>query len=76
MTPQAAQAPTAQIGQLRPLTPKEFSAAIGEMRSPDWVRQECHAGRIKTVCGAGRPPYLIPATELARFRPPLAALVA
>lgn len=26
---------------LRPLTPKEFSAAIGGTRSPRWVRAEC-----------------------------------
>lgn len=71
-------APLAQNlpGALRPFTPKEFAEAIGGLRSADWVRQQCGAGEIKTISGPGRPPYLIPAAELARFRPSLAFAVA
>ena len=51
----------------RPLTPKEFAESLGGVRSPDWIRAECNAGRIRTVNGKKRPPYLIPATELEKF---------
>lgn len=60
-----------KLGNLRPLTPKEFSAAIGEVRSAEWVRSECASGAIRTVLGPSRRPYLIPASELGRFRPSL-----
>ena len=68
--------PAGTPGPLRPLTPKEFAAAIGELRSADWVRGQCAAGEIRTVCGPNVRPYLIPAAELARFRPSLAFAVA
>lgn len=72
---------------LRPLTPKEFSAAIGGLRGPRWVRAECarfvseqerakRQGRparpVGIVTLTPRPPYIIPAAELEKFRPPLA----
>lgn len=60
------------IGRIRPLTPKEFAEAIGGLRSADWVREQCHRGAIRTISGPARPPYLIPADELARFRPAVA----
>ena len=64
--------PLDSVGRLRPLTPKEFSEAIGGMRSPRWVCQACRRRMIATI-GRGRP-YLIPASELARFRPQLSFL--
>lgn len=56
---------------VRPLSPGEFSAFIGDVRTPEWVREEIRAGRIRTVDhpNAPRKPYLIPRSELARFMP-------
>lgn len=56
---------------VRPLTPKEFSDAIGGVLCADTIRAKCKAGEIATVNGAGRPPYFIKPTELARWRPVL-----
>lgn len=57
------------VKPLRPFTPKEFSDVLGGLRTPDWVREQCHSGAIKTVGGAGKPPYLIPVSEAIRFCP-------
>ncbi len=54
---------------LRPLTPKEFSEAIGGLLSPKTVREKCHTGELDTVNGKGHPPYFIPPHELAKYRP-------
>lgn len=54
---------------LRPLTPKEFSEAIGGLLCADTVREKCKTGDLKTINGAGRPPYYIHPDELARYRP-------
>ncbi len=55
---------------LGPFTPKEFSEyVLGGRFSADWVRNECHCGRIQTVRGAEKPPYLIPVSEAVRFCP-------
>lgn len=53
--------------RVRALTPKEFAEAIGGLLCADTVRARCKSGEIKTVGGPGRPPYLIPASELDRF---------
>lgn len=58
----------AALEHIRPLTPKEFADAIGDVRSPRWVAKQCRLGRLKTT-SAGRP-YLIHPVELARFRVP------
>ena len=75
---------------IRPLTPKEFSAAIAGLRCERWVCRECRKflkrqdeNRRREKRGlkplprvgietltAGR--FIIPGTELARFRPSLA----
>lgn len=54
---------------LRPLTPKEFSEAIGGLLSAYTVREKCRLGELRTVNGAGRPPYFVHPEELARYRP-------
>lgn len=54
---------------LRPLTPKEFSEAVGGLLSADTIREKCKNGELRTVNGAGRPPYFIHPDELARYRP-------
>jgi hypothetical protein len=64
-----------ELAPLRPLTPKEFSEAIGGLRTPNWVREQCKTGAIPSVKGKRKPPYLIPARALQRFRPPLESLV-
>lgn len=69
--PQARQLAARQ--HVRPLTPKEFSAAIGGLRSEKWVRAQCRAGRLAIIEGTTRP-YLIQPDELCRFRRPLEAL--
>lgn len=61
----------AALAHVRPLTPKEFADAIGDLRSPRWVRRQCRLGRLATVTD-GRP-YLIHPDELRRFRRPLEA---
>lgn len=62
---------------IRPVTPKEFSAAIGGLRSAWWVRAQCRLwlksrGKrgIETLTRSA--PYIIPGSELDRFRPSLA----
>lgn len=45
------------------LTCEQFGKRIG--RSTEWVQDRCRIRRIKTV--AGRRPYRIPASELARM---------
>jgi hypothetical protein len=57
---------------LRPLTPKEFSEAIGRLLSPDTIRAKCRSGEIATVSGPERPPYFIRPTELEKWRPTVA----
>lgn len=65
---------------IRPVTPKEFSAAIGELRSPKWVREQC-ALFVRTKGKRGirtvnrQAPYLIDGAEIARFRPSIESLV-
>jgi hypothetical protein len=57
-----------QSAPRRPLSPKEFAAEIGDVRSPQWVREQIAAGHIRTVDpDAPKRPYLIPASELDRF---------
>ena len=53
---------------VRALSPKEFSEAIGGILAPDTVRIRCLSGEIATINGPGRRPYLIPPTELERYR--------
>lgn len=61
----------------QPLTPKEFADEVfGGKLAPRWVRARCKDFvRTKGKCGiavvlASRP-YLIPASEVERFRQPL-----
>lgn len=56
---------------LRPLTPKEFSDAIGGILCADTIRERCKRGDLRTINGAGRPPYFIHPDELAKMRPTL-----
>lgn len=56
--------------KVRPLTPKEFSEAIGGVLSPATVRDYCRRGRLPTA--NGRRPYLIRPDALVPYRPDLA----
>jgi len=61
--------PSPMVALSHPLTPKEFAAALGGVRSQKWVRERCRKkyrgrDRIRTVAG---PPFLIPASELRKF---------
>jgi hypothetical protein len=60
---------------IRPLTPKEFAAALGGLRSERWVTRQCRLwlkskGKrgIQTLTASR---YIIPGSELQRFRPSL-----
>ncbi len=55
--------------KLRPLTPKEFSEAVGGVLSPATVRAYCRRGLLKTA--NGRRPYLIRPDALCPYRPDL-----
>jgi len=66
--PQLTDADRAALAHVRPLSPKEFADAIGGVRTPRWVRDQCRKGELRTV--NGRRPYLITPAELARFRLP------
>lgn len=56
---------------LRPLTPKEFSEAVGGLLAPCTVREKCRNGELPTVNGPKRPPYYIKPDALAPYRPTL-----
>ncbi len=51
---------------LRPVTPKEFSEAIGGILTADTIREHCRTGKIKTIRG---PHYLIPWSEVEKYLP-------
>lgn len=60
---------TTTTQQLRNVyTCEEFAKEVlCEKRTANWVRNQCHAKRIKTVGGK---PYMIPQSEALRFIAP------
>lgn len=71
---------TVQISRVpRFLTPKEFSFAIGSLRSPRWFREQAALfirtrGRRGIRCERIGDNYFLDPGELARFRPSLTDL--
>lgn len=59
---------------LRPLTPKEFAAAIGGLRSERWIRAECvrfiRAKRRAARGGRAVDPAALPGIETVRDAAP------
>ncbi len=61
--------------QIRALTPKEFSEAIGGLLSAYTIREKCRLGELPTVNGPHRPPYFIRPDALAKYRADLSHLL-
>ena len=60
---------------IRALSPKEFVAAVGGLISLKTARLWCRLGKLPTVNGPERPPYLIKAETLMKYRQDVSHLI-